>query len=103
MRGVKLIEYRTLPTKVRGRVRIYASLGRYSAAEEAKMMDYYGIDDVACDDLSRGVIVGTVELWSCKKSRRYPDYFEWHVRNPKRAKNRRRPKNKPQPVWFNPF
>lgn len=49
MRGRK-IEYRTRPTKVRGKIYIYASLGRYSAAAEAAMMAEYGIDDVACDD-----------------------------------------------------
>ena len=96
MRGVKGIEYRTRPTKVRGKIYIYASLGRYSAAEEAKMMSEYGIEGVSCDDLPRGVIVGTVELHDCNGG-------EWYVRNPERAKTLRKPKNHPQPVWFNPF
>ena len=96
MRGVKKIEYRTRPTKVRGKIYIYSSLGRYSAAEEAEMMAEYGIDDVACDDLPRGVILGTVELYDC-------DGGEWYVCNPERAKRLRKPKNHPQPVWFNPF
>jgi hypothetical protein len=65
MWGVKKIEYRSRPTKIRGRVIIYASLGRYSADEESEMMADYGIDDVACDDLPRGVIIGTVELHDC--------------------------------------
>lgn len=96
MRGVKKIEYRTRPTKVRGTIYIYASLGRYSPAEEAEMMAGYGIDDVACDDLPRGVILGTVELHDC-------DGGEWYVRSPERAARLRKPKNHPQPVWFNPF
>src|SRR5262245_52594411 len=43
------------------RILIYASLGRYAAKEEAEMMAGYGIRDVACDSLPRGVIVGSVD------------------------------------------
>src|SRR5262245_60102384 len=43
MRGVKKTEYRSGPTNVRGRVLIYAGLGRYPADEEAEMMAGYGI------------------------------------------------------------
>ncbi len=39
MRGVKTIEYRSRATRIRGRVYIYASLGRYSLNEEATMLD----------------------------------------------------------------
>ena len=46
LRGVKKIEYRTRRTKVRGRIYIYANLGRYSAAEEAELMAGYSIDEV---------------------------------------------------------
>jgi hypothetical protein len=73
MRGVKKIEYRSGPTRIRGRIYIYAGLVRYSADEEAAMMDLYGIDDAACDDLPRGVTIGTVELNDC-------DGGDWHVR-----------------------
>ena len=96
MRGVKTTEYRNAPTRIRGRIYIYAALGRYSAAKEAEMMTQYGISDVSCDNLPRGVIVGTVELYDC-------DGGEWYVRSPERAKTLRKPKNHPQPVWFNPF
>jgi hypothetical protein len=96
LRGVKKIEYRSGPTKVRGRVLIYAGLGRYSVADEAEMMAEYGIRDVACDDLPRGVLVGTVDLFDC-------DGGEWHVRDPRRAAKLLKPKNQPQPVWFVPF
>ena len=57
MRGVKKIEYRSAPTRIRGTICIYASLGRYSAADEAAWMDKYGIDDVICDELPRGFII----------------------------------------------
>ena len=44
------------------------------------MMEEYGISDVSCDNLPRGVIVGTVELYDC-------DDDEWYLRNPERATN----------------
>ena len=96
MRGIKKIEYRSGPTKIRGRVMIYASLGRYSAQVEAEMMDDYGIKDISCDDLARGVIIGTVELFDC-------DDDEWYLRKPERAEKLIKPTNQPQPVWFHPF
>src|SRR5687768_9096019 len=91
MRGVKTTEYRSAATKIRGRIYIYASLGRYSKDEEADMMAQYGIDDVSCDDLPRGVIIGSVDLHDC-------DEGDWHVKEPKRAKALRKPVNHPQPV-----
>lgn len=96
LRGVKKIEYRSNPTKIRGRILIYASLGRYSTQDEAEMMNDYGIKDVTCDDLPRGVLVGSVELYKC-------DGGDWHVRNPKRAEKLVQPTKQPQPVWFYPF
>ena len=60
------------------------------------MMEDYGIIDVSCDDLPRGVLIGTVELYDC-------DVGDWHVRKPERAKKLRKPAKHPQPVWFNPF
>ncbi len=41
MRGIKETEYRSVPTKIRGRILIYAGQGRYSAEEEAEMMEAY--------------------------------------------------------------
>lgn len=75
---------------------IYASLGRYSAADEAEMMAEYGIADVTCDDLPRGVLVGTVDLHD-------RDGGEWHVRSPMRPATLVKPNRRPQPVWFHPF
>lgn len=96
MRGVKKIEYRSGPTKIRGRILIYASLGRYSAKAETEMMADYGIRDVTCDELPRGVLIGSVELFDC-------DGGDWHVRKPERAEKLVPPTKQPQPVWFYPF
>jgi hypothetical protein len=96
LRGVKKVEYRSGPTKIRGRILIYASLGRYSAEVEAEMMAQYRIKDVACEELPRGVLVGSVELFDC-------DGGNWHVRKPERAEKLVQPTKQPQPVWFYPF
>jgi hypothetical protein len=53
MRGTKRFENRSRPTKVRGRVYIYASKTAASLRGE---------------DLPRGVIVGTVEIHNCTGS-----------------------------------
>ena len=96
MRGIKTIEYRSRLTRVRNTIYIYASAGRYSRDDEAEMMNRYGITDVECDDLPRGVLVGTVDLHDC-------DDDEWYLRNPERANRLKKPTAHPQPVWFYPF
>jgi hypothetical protein len=45
MRGIKKTEYRSVPTKIRGRIMIYDDQGRYSADEKSEMMDNSGITD----------------------------------------------------------
>jgi hypothetical protein len=96
MRGSKTTEFRSGPTNIRGRILIYASLGRYGDAEETEMLQEFGITDVEADDLPRGVIVGSVELYDS-------DEGEWLLRNPQRAKKLVEPLNRPNPVWFYPF
>lgn len=59
-------------------------------------MAEYSIRDMACDDLPRGVLAGTVDLYGCEGG-------EWHLRKPARAQKLVRPQRQPQPVWFYPF
>lgn len=101
MRGIKKIEYRYGLTKVRERIYIYAGFGRYSQEEEAKMLAEYGIADITSDDLPRGVLIGTVELFDCTTND--GSRYEWHVRNPERATEPLKPTKHQKPVWFNPF
>ena len=61
IRGAKTTECRLSDTPIRGHIYIYASQQRYDAAEELALMRNYEINDVDCDDLPRGVIVGTVD------------------------------------------
>jgi len=93
MRGIKTIETRSRQTKIRGRIHIYASLGRSDPLDEADCEADYRID---VDSLPRGVIVGTVELFDC-------DGDEWQFRLPERASELHKPDNHPMPVWFTPF
>ncbi len=97
MRGVKPVEYRSRPTKIREVICVYTAKGRYSRAVESEWMIEYGIKNVSCDDLPRRVFIGTVELYDCTGK---PGSFKWHVRKPKRASRLRRPRNHPQPSWF---
>jgi hypothetical protein len=85
LRGTKKYEYRSRPTRIRGRVYIYASLK--SRPHTASLI--------------RGRIVGTVEVIACEWSARDRCY-RWKLSHPKRI-HPRIPKNHPQPVWFYPF
>lgn len=96
LRGVKKIVFRTRPTKVRGRVLIYAAEKRNSAEADAAYIAEYWIRDVSIDDdLPRGVLIGSVEIVCC-------DGGEWKLGRPIRAKELVRPKRQPQPSWFRP-
>lgn len=93
VRGRQATEIRSQPTRVRGRVWVYASLGRYPRADEMEWAEQYGLD---IDRLPRGVLVGTVELFDC-----YGE--EWRLRAPKRLTNLVRPSRRANPVWFRLF
>jgi hypothetical protein len=96
VRGIKSTDSRSSATRFRGRFLIYASLSRYGAQDEAKMMQEYGIDDVAINELPRGVLIGTIELYNS-------DGGEWNLRDPERLDTPVKPTRQPKPVWFTPF
>ena len=89
MLGNKDEEYRSLATKVRGRIAIYASLSKNDLPES----QHWGLDP---DELPRGVVVGTVELYGC-------DGGDWYLRDARRLAEPVKPTEHPQPVWFYPF
>lgn len=95
MMGLKTEEYRSIPTNIRGRIYIYAS----NTLEK----DLDGIEQTkkSADELPRGVLIGTVEIKDCIGSK--AEGFAWQLENPMRLPQVLKPKNKPQPVWFNPF
>jgi hypothetical protein len=98
LRGLKVVVNQLHPTKVRGRIYIYACRERFLVGEEAELLEMYGMTDV--DDLPRGVLVGTAELWDCTGS---GGNYQWHLRNPERATELLKPTKPPQAVWFEPF
>ena len=100
MRQKKLVEYRPAATTVRGRIYIYASPERLNPQEEAGWLGEYDIADMSSDELPRGVIIGTVELYDCTDE---GQVFGWHFRHPERESKPLVPKNKPMGIWFNPF
>lgn len=96
LRGEKTVEYRSQPTKLRGRIYIYASLGKPDGDEQALETD------LGCplSELPRGVIVGTVDLVDCAGS---DGEFEWLLENPQRFDKPLTTSEQSQAVWFYPF
>jgi len=93
MRGTKKIEYRTVPTKIRERVYIYAS-------NTPRPIDDWKEMNIQPGDLPTGVLIGTVEIVDCTGRR---GNYKWHLANPLRLSKKIKPKNHPQPVWFYPL
>lgn len=92
LRGEKVEEYRSRPTRLQERVYLYAGLqpGDHDAWEDIGKRP---------GDLPTGVMVGTVDITGCE----WDDDFEcyaWQLSNPRRLRERLRPKNQPQPgIW----
>jgi hypothetical protein len=95
LRGIKKFEYRSRPTKIRGRVYLYAS----SRVREDGNWKRIGRDP---DDVPRAVIVGSVEIVDCVY---FPDKqcYGYKLENPKRYESHSKPDNHPQPCFFFPF
>ncbi len=93
LRGIKKIEYRSQPTRIRGRVYIYSS---QKSAPQEFYVDY-GIEP---GTLQTGMLLGTVEVVACIG---VPGDYEWHLANPERLSEPIKPRTHPQPVWFKPF
>jgi hypothetical protein len=93
MRGIKRIEYRSQPTRKRGRVYIYASVTPGSPEDFATL-------DAQPGDFPVGVLIGTVEIVNCTGE---PGDYEWHLARPQRLSVPLKPDHHPQPSWFFPF
>lgn len=94
LRGKKKIEFRSRPTNKRERIYIYAA-GRPAPPK------YWREIGLKPGGLLTGVLVGTVELVGC--DRKGPKDYNWRLAKPHRLKKPIKPKNHPQPAWFNPF
>jgi hypothetical protein len=94
LRGVKPIEFRSMPTRKRERVYIYASK---IPAEDRKAWEAIGAEP---GDFTVGKLVGTVEIVACSGR---PGDFHWHLARPQRLDQPLPVQNKPQPMFFYPF
>lgn len=94
LQGKKKKEYRSMPTNIRERVWLYASLTPVDDPREWKKAG------VTVGDLPTGVIVGSVEIVDCVED----PYGDWAyvLRNPQRLKRFLRPINQPQPKFWRP-
>lgn len=86
LQGKKRKEFRSVPTKIRERVYIYASL---TPADESG------------ETLVRGKIVGSVEIVDCVSDG--DGGYAYKLDRPERLARPLKPRNKPQPIWFRPF
>ncbi len=95
LRGKKRIEYRSIPTNIRGPVYLYAS------QKPVDWPEAWEDAGAAPGELPTGVILGSVEIVDCKYDRRNDEYH-YILRNPKRFKKPLRFRNQPQPVFWRP-
>jgi hypothetical protein len=95
LRGKKKIEYRSMPTKIRGRVYIYAGL-------KPGPLDEFEDLNATPGDFPTGVLVGTVEIVGCKKPLLAKKYH-WLLDKPERLAKPIKADKQAQPIWFIPF
>lgn len=95
LRGTKRIEYRSIPTNIRERVYLYASL------KPADDPEAWAETGATPGDLVTGAILGTVEITGCRRGAGEGDY-RYILARPKRLRAPVRAKNQPQPVFWRP-
>jgi hypothetical protein len=95
LRGIKRKEYRDVPTSIRERVYVYASLKPGDSAADWRRIRK------APGELPVGRIVGTVEIVGCRWNSRLGCY-EYALARPKRLKSPRIATNQPNPLWWRP-
>lgn len=112
LRGVKTIEVRTVNTRQRGTIYLYASkcLAKHPAVDAA--VREHALD---LESLPRGVIVGTVELVgtgicrpadaarACVRRVDVVDRIGWHLASPRRLPEPLPVEYPPYGIWFYPF
>jgi hypothetical protein len=95
LRGTKRKEYRSVPTRIRERVYLYASL---KSEGSPRVWRRLGREP---GQVPTGRIVGTVEIAGCRWDSRRKRY-EYVLVRPKRLRSPRMAKNRPQPVFWRP-
>lgn len=93
IRGVKVREFRSKRTHIRGRVYIYA---RQGANPNSQYLEF-GLDR----DLPTGVLIGTVEVVDCEELGERD--FAYVLAKSRRLRFLLKPHKHAQPIWFRPF
>ena len=93
IRGEKVIERRTVNTKIRGRIMIYASKSKAKDSEFERLSIY-------SEDCLYGYIIGEVSIVEVNFDS--PKYL-WKLEQPTRYKCPLKPMKRPQPIWFYPY
>jgi len=93
LRGTKRYEYRSVPTNIRERVYLYASLSPRTDKDA-----WRGITKLK-GQLPLGLIVGSVEIVGC---RRDSGEYAYKLAAPMRLRVPLRPINQPCPVFWRP-
>lgn len=94
LRGVKTVEYRSRPTRIVGE-RFYIYAARKWAAVDGETLP--GVEP---GELPTGLIVGSARIAACSRN---GSGWEWRLTDVRRLKRPRKPRGRPQPVWFQPF
>jgi hypothetical protein len=112
LRGIKTIEVRVVPTNVRGTIYLYAAKKVATGTAVRNAVGKHALDMA---DLPLGMLVGTVEVVSCRRCRPIDatgacvpaevldDKFGWQLANPSRLAEALEPRYLPYGVWFYPF
>jgi hypothetical protein len=95
LRGEKVAEYRTLATKIREHVYIYASLKPADSPPDWRKLNK------SPGDLPVGAIVGTVEIVDSQWDEQH-GCFAYALRNASRLGSFLYPQNQPQPRFWRP-
>ena len=97
-RGLKTMEIRPKRCWIfNERFYIYAAKKPATGRGIAQRFARLGVEP---DELPMGVIVGTAIITKCT---RRGETYRWHLADVRRLKRPRKPKNHPQPSWFDPF
>lgn len=132
LRGIKRIEYRSRPTKIIGeRFYIYAarkwagidlplpprenppevgegasgsaSANGHGLAVGGSLTPHPSPGGRGGNALPTGVIVGTAIISHVTNGGTGRSAFEWHLTDVQRLDKPRKPRRRPQPVWFKPY
>lgn len=110
--GIKTIEVRSRPTRIRGRVLLYSSL---KAADQPPSTEASSRLHSCHSELETGLLLGSVEIVDCRELveadtvstclSEIPSgkHFAWVLRGPRRLSPVLKPSRHPQPVFFRPF